>query len=358
MKAWRLEKLGGKLTLEDISKPEPRPGSVLVKIEAAVLLSYMKAYVEGSLPAYKAPETPFTPGSNAVGVIEAVGRDVWHLKAGERVVTSPYLVSGEHVEEPAQFLMGLTSFGGASDDVQEDWPDGVFAEYALLPAACLTTADGLDHLESAQLGVLSRCIVPYGGLLRGRLATGETLVVNGATGAYGTAAVLVAIAMGAGRVIAAGRRADALEAVARAAGSRVVPVALTGNVEADAAALRDAAGGGAHMAFDMVGQADDPASTLSALGSLRRNGRLVLMGSMTTPLPISYGAVMLSNIEILGQFMYPPGAYRRLLGLLRGGFLDIAPIRPRVFPLAALPEAINAAAAAGNLECVMLRPEA
>jgi D-arabinose 1-dehydrogenase-like Zn-dependent alcohol dehydrogenase len=91
------------------------------------------------------------------------------------------------------------------------------------------------------------------------------------------------------------------------------------------------------LAFDMVGQARDPNATLAALHSLRRGGRLVLMGSMTTELPLPYTTVMLNNLEILGQFMYPKSAYRRLLELLRGGLLDItrsAPafIRSRRFP--------------------------
>src|SRR5260370_160824 len=139
--------------------------------------------------------------------------------------------------------------------------------------------------------------------------------------------------------MAAGRAASALEEVARAGGRRVATVTLTGDVQKDARALRDTAGGGAHMAFDMVGQARDPNSTLAALHSLRRGGRLVLMGSMTTELPVPYTAVMLNSWEILGQFMYPASAYLRLLDLLRSGLLDITPIRPRVYPLAELPQA-------------------
>jgi len=54
--------------------------------------------------------------------------------------------------------------------------------------------------------------------------------------------------------------------------------------------------------------------------------------------------------------MYPASAYRLLLDLLRCGLLDISAIRPRVFPLAALPEAMAAAATAGNLECIVMRP--
>jgi alcohol dehydrogenase len=162
--------------------------------------------------------------------------------------------------------------------------------------------------------------------------------------------------MGAARVIAAGRNQGALQAVARAGGPRVATVKLAGDVQKDAAALREAAGGAVHMAFDMVGQARDPNATLAALHSLRRGGRLVLMGSMTTDLPIPYGSVMLNNWEILGRFMYPASAYRRLLDLLRAGMLDISAIRPRIYPLAALPEAMEAAATAGNLECIVMQP--
>src|SRR5258708_33826753 len=73
--------------------------------------------------------------------------------------------------------------------------------------------------------------------------------------------------MGTGRVVAADGNAIALEAVAHAGAARVAPAALTGDVEADARALRATAGGGAQMAFDMVGQARDPNATLAALRS-------------------------------------------------------------------------------------------
>src|ERR1700691_4408076 len=251
MKAWQLERLGRELRFNDVRTPELRPGSVLVRIDASSLMSYLKAYVEGKLPAYTPPPGPFTIGTNGIGVVEAVGGDVWHLKPGQRVVLSSHFVAPENVENPAQILIGLTSSPDAAQ-VLADWPDGTLAEYALMPVEVITPAEGLDHIGAAQLAALSRCIIPFGGLLRGRLAAGETLVVTGATGAYGTAAVLVAIAMGANRVIAAGRNKAALAAVAHAGGSRVATVALTGDVQTDAGALREASGGGAHMAFDMV----------------------------------------------------------------------------------------------------------
>lgn len=340
----------------DVDVPEVRPGTVVVRIEASSLLSYQKAYVAGDLPAYQPPDHVFTIGSNCIGMIHAVGRDVWHLQAGQRVAVSPHIVAHERVAEPAEFLLGLTAYGQTARRMQVDFPDGTFAEYVLVPAACATPVPGLADLEPAQLVVATRFLVPFGGLVRGRLTAGETVIVSGATGAFGSAATLLALALGAGRVIAAGRNREALAAVARAGGARVVPVALAGNVEADAAALRTAADGGADLAFDMVGRATDPAATLAALHGLRRGGRLVLMGSMTAPLPLDYRMVMMNNLEIIGQFMYPGDAFRRLLELVRTGLLDLRAIAPRVFPLAELPAALDAAATAGSLECVVVRP--
>jgi alcohol dehydrogenase len=356
MKAWRLSRLGGELTFEDVAVPAVRPGSVLVKVEATALMSYMKAYVEGRLPPYHAPEGGFTPGGNCVGIVQKVGRDVWHLRPGQRVLLSSLFQATENVPDPARILIGVTSFGGVSEAMQADWPDGSLAEYALLPASAVAPVDGIDEVAPARLSATTRFVVPYGGLVRGRLAAGETLIVNGATGAYGGAAVLLALAMGAGRVIAAGRNPDKLAAIAARGGKAVVGVALSGDVAADAEALREAAGGGADLAFDMVGGAQDPNATLAALHALRGEGRLVLMGSLMVDLPVPYLSLMIRSIEIIGNFMHRPGAFRNVLALARAGHLDLSAIIPRMFPLAELPAAMEAAATAGSLEQIVICP--
>jgi alcohol dehydrogenase len=355
MKTWRLDRLGGTLRLEDAPIPEPRIGGVVVRVEASALMSYLKAYVEGRLPIYSPPDGPFTPGGNAIGTVHAIGPEVYHVKAGQRVVISSHIVAGENAPETAQFLLGITA-GPAGKALQADWRDGTLAEYAHVPKSCVTPVEGLNAVSAAQLSVLPRFAVPYGGLSHGRLAAGETIVVTGATGAYGSAAVLLSLALGAGLVVAAGRNKAALEALARVGGPRVATVALSGDVEADAKALRAATGGGAHMAFDMVGGAQDPSATLAALKSLRRGGRLVLMGSMAVPLPISYLEVMLNNLEVIGQFMYPQDTFMRLVELARAGLLDLRAIRARPFPLEALPAAMEAAATVDALECVVVAP--
>jgi alcohol dehydrogenase len=238
--------------------------------------------------------------------------------------------------------------------MQADWPDGTLAEYASYPASAVTPADDLPQFSAAQLAMTMRYVVPYGGLLRGRLMAGETLVISGATGAYGTAAVMVALAMGAARVVAVGRNTAALDALAERLPDRLKTVAATGDCAVDADAIRAACGGRANLAFDMVGNASDPNLTLCALRSLMKGGRLVLMGSMTVPLPVCYTELMLNGWEILGQFMYPRDTYRRLLDLIRSGLLDMDLLRARIYPLAALPEAIDCAARANNFECVVI----
>ena len=110
------------------------------------------------------------------------------------------------------------------------------------------------------------------------------------------------------------------------------------------------------MAFDMVGGARNPNATLAAFRSLRLRGRLVLMGSMSTPLSLFYMKLTANSWEIIGNFMYPVDSYGRLLDLVSAGLLDIGAIRPRTFPLSALPEAMEAAAKAGTLECDVAQP--
>jgi alcohol dehydrogenase len=358
VKAWRLSLSDGSFSWMDTPEPAIRPGAVLVRLEAASLVSYLRSYVSGQLPSYNPPRGTFTPGTNGVGVIEQVGTGVYGLHAGQRVLLTGYLTVTENVAEPAEALLAMTA-DPAGDALLNDWPDGTLAEQAVVPAATVTPIPAaLQAVPGARLAVLSRCLVPYGGFLRARLAAGETVIVNGATGAYGSAAVNVAVAMGAARVVAAGRNQEVLDRLP--AIGCVTTVRLSGDAGGDAAALREAArgdssstgtaagaGAGADCALDIVGDADTPDATLATLRALRRAGRLVLMGSMRVPLPIDYTDLMISRREIIGNFMYPPGAPARLMQLAASGLLDLERIDIACYPLADLPAAMDHAAEPG-----------
>jgi alcohol dehydrogenase len=89
VKAWRLTAPGGELSFRDVPEPAVTDGSVLVRMHASPLLSYLRSYVEGKLTTYLPPEGEFTPGTNGVGVVESAGSDVYGLAAGQRVFCSP-----------------------------------------------------------------------------------------------------------------------------------------------------------------------------------------------------------------------------------------------------------------------------
>lgn len=358
MKAWRLEKLGGKLELKEVPIPKVRAGSVLVKVVLSSLVSYLKNYTEGKLPAYNPPSQEFTIGSNAIGYISEIGQDVWHLRQGQRVALSSHITARDNVKNPMTMLLGITKTGDTALPAQLDWPDGTLAAYVLVPAETLTPLDHLDHFTDVQLSALTRLVIPYGGLLKGQLAAGETLIINGATGSFGTSAVFVALAMGASKVIITGRDKNTLQELALKAGKRVIPVVLTGDVQSDAQIIHKAADGGAEIAFDMIGNANDPNSTLAALFGLAPGGRLVIMGSMTVALPIPYTYMMINNLSILGNFMYPKDALRKLLELVRSGQLQLDFIEPKVFSMPELFEAMEAAKSAGNFENIIINCQA
>ncbi|WP_353191209.1 zinc-binding dehydrogenase [Pandoraea pnomenusa] len=353
MKAWILERVGQPLVLRDIETPDVRPDAVLVRMEAVPLLSYTRAYLNGELP-YLYPEGPFTPGTNGVGAIVATGTGVHHFRVGQRVAVNPYLTSTENVDSPAEVLIGLTGISDDSGPLLQDFPHGTLRELAEFPASTLVSLDGLEHMPSARLATLAKFAVPMGGLRRARLVAGETVVVNGATGAFGSAAALAALAMGASQVVALGRRAESLAALARLGGERLSPVVLSGDVARDTAAIRSVASGGIDLAFDMVGQATDPSSTLSALRSLKRRGRMVLMGSMNVPLPLPYGEMLRNGWEVMGHFMYAPADYRALIGMVRAKQLSLETIDVETFDFEAIEAAIDAASAQAGLAATVV----
>jgi len=356
MKAWMLDEPGKPLALRDEPTPQPRRGAVLLRMEAVPLLSYTRAYIEGKLP-YAFPPGPFSPGTNGVGRIEAVGEGVFGFQVGQRVAVNPYWRADETVSEPEQVLIGLTGISAGSAPLLGDFRHGSLRELAEFPAATIVALDGLDAVPSSRLAALGKFSVPFGGLRRGRLAAGETVAINGATGYFGSAAALAALALGASRVVALGRRASALAKLVELGGGRVKPVVLTGERAADVAAIREAAGGGVDLAFDMVGQATDANATLAALRSLRRNGRLVLMGSMQVDLPIPYGEMLLNNWELIGNFMYTRADYLTLVALAASGQLPLDAIDLTTFPFAQLEAAIDRAGAAQGLQCTVVAGE-
>ncbi|MGO4716503.1 zinc-binding dehydrogenase [Bradyrhizobium sp. 2TAF24] len=356
-KAWRLHALGD-LRFDDVPTPAPADDGIVATVEAAMVLSYTGKVLSGAVP-YGLPALPFVPGTNAIARVVATGRNVGHVTAGDRVFLSPHLRADVPDREPAQILIGLTRMGEtpAIHGLQQRWSDGAFTEIAHWPAACATPLRGLDDRPAEELLGLAKLVVPFGGLQRLNLGGGQVVIVNGATGYFGSGAVMLAAAMGAARVVAVGRDSAALDRLRTAFGPRVAPAVVTGtDAAADLAVIRAAAGGAADAAIDLLGSAKSTSTTLSTLRALKRGGRLVIMGSADVPLEISFRELLANDWEIVGQFMYARTAPGDLAALATAGLLDLGKIAVKRFPLARLPDAIEAAATMRGLDLTAVIP--
>jgi alcohol dehydrogenase len=355
-KAWRLH-AHNDLRFDEVQTPKPAPDGVLVRVEAGMVLSYMGKVLSGAVP-YSLPPMPFVPGTNAVARVIATGDEVSHVKEGDLVFLSPHLRGDVPDPEPPQILIGLTATVAtdAALALQARWRDGVFAEMAHWPAACVTPLNGLDDRPATELIALAKLIVPFGGLQRTGLRGGDTIIVNGATGFFGSGAVILAAAMGAGRVIAVGRKQEALERLRDTFGPRIIPAVVTGEPDKDLAVIRHAAGGAADVALDLLGNAANTSTTLSSLRSLKRGGRLVLMGSATAPLELSFREMLANDWEVVGQFMYARAAPGQLARLAAEGLLDLSKIIVTTFKLADFKRAVDAAALMQGLDLTAVVP--
>jgi NADPH2:quinone reductase len=246
------------LELRDVPEPERADGTVLIDVHAAGV-SFPDLLLTRGQYQLKA-EPPFVPGVEVAGVVRSAPEDA-AVAAGDRVFAQ-------------------TGLGG-------------FAEAALAPAALtfplperLSFAQGAGMLMNHHTAVFALA-------RRGRLAEGETVLVHGAAGGVGSAAVQVARGLGAGRVIAV-VSSEAKAEVARAAGAH--DTVLAGDEWATGA--RELAGGrGADVIFDPVG-GERLGQSLRALAP---EGRLLVVGFAEGSIPqIAANRILLRNVDVVG----------------------------------------------------------
>ena len=210
---------------------------------------------------------------------------------------------------------------------------------------------------------LGVALVPYGGWLAAGLQAGETVLVSGATGSFGSAGVAVALAMGAACVVAPGRNERVLDDLARRFGPRLCPVRLSGDEAEDRNRMQAAAPGPIDCVLDILPPSVDASVSRTALMAVRPYGRVVLMGGVGmlggNDLALPYPWIMRNCIAIHGQWMYPQTAGPRLAALARAGLLDLGQYELTEFGLDQANEAVAHAAANGGpfrMTAVRLRP--
>jgi alcohol dehydrogenase len=206
----------------------------------------------------------------------------------------------------------------------------------------------IDPRQASQWCAINTLLVAYGGLLRIGLQPGETLLVSGATGNFGSATIITALAMGARSVIAAGRNQATLDDLKRRFGERLVPVKLTGDAARDTEAMKAAVGWPIDAVLDFLPPSVEAAVARAAIMAVRPYGRVVLMGGVGMlggdDLALPYPWIMRNNISIHGQWMYETAAVTGMVRLVRAGLLDLDQFAVTEFSLPDVNKAVTHAA--------------
>ena len=350
MKAAVLHAFGSPLSVENLPDPMLGTGEVMVDVVAAPVLSYAREVFSGERQ--YPMKLPMVPGCGAIGRVRAFGPDATHLNVGDWVICDPTVRSRDEVRMPDITLQGLSARGEGGLRLQQHYHDGAFAEQIRVPTENAIRIGDIDAGDAAAWCAINTLLVPYGGLLAANFQPGETLLVSGATGNFGSSAVAVALAMGARCVVAPGRNEATLADLQRRFGERVRTVKLSGDADADGKNMKAAAPGPIDCVLDILPPSVSTATVRAALMTVRPYGRVVLMGGVGMlggeDLGLPYPWIMRNGISILGQWMYPPLANVQLAALIHAGLVDLAQFKVSEFKLDQANEAIDHAADHGG----------
>lgn len=308
MHAWLCENPVGvdALTWKELPTPQPGRGEVLIRIEAASLNFPDLLIVQNKYQ--MKPALPFVPGSEYAGVVEAVGEGVTHLKTGQRVAC-------------------LSGTGG-------------FGTHTVAPAAlCMPLPAGFPAVDAAAF-MMIYATSHHALVDRAQLRAGETVLVLGAAGGVGTAAIQIAKAMGA-RVIAAAstdEKCALCQSIGADATINYTTHALPNGFRDAVKAATD--GKGPDVIYDPVG--GDFAEP--AFRSIAWRGRYLVVGFASGPIPsLPLNLTLLKGASIVGVFWgdfsrREPQANAAMMAELAGWYAQgrIKPVIDRTMPMAEL----------------------
>ena len=295
-----------------------------MQILAAGVLPYSADVYVTNARGYPMP-VPLVIGSSAIGRIAAVGPDSVKLAEGQLVLVDGYIRARDDHE--TSFIAGLhDGYSAGSKKLAREWKDWTYAEYCKAPLESCYVLDEKRLLGDLgytvnELLYMARMGVPYGGFVDVNLQAGETALVAPATGAFGGAAVEVALGMGA-KVIVAGRKMASLQKFVDRYPGRVYAVELSGDASKDTAALKKL--GPIHVYQDWSPPSAAGTTHIKACTSaLTRGGRASLMGGIREDLSWNYSTIMHNNIKMCGKWMYEPEDPPKLIRLVEVGLLKI-----------------------------------
>jgi NADPH2:quinone reductase len=320
MKSIRVHEFGGPevMRLEEVPEPEPGPGQVVVRARA-IGVNPVDTYVRSGQYASK-PSLPYTPGADAAGVVESVGDGVTRVRAGDSVYVAG-TISGAYA---AKILCDQFQ-------VQRLAPHLTFEQGAAVGIPYATAYRGLFQRAEAK--------------------PGETVLVHGATGGVGTAAVQIARAAGL-TVIATGGTERGRAKIAELGAHHVIDHRREGYLTQ---VLALTGGSGVNVILEMLANVN----LARDLGILARRGRVVVIGNRGT-IEINPRDAMSRDSSILGMSLHNASDEDRatihaaLVAGLENGTLK--PVVGKEMPLADAPHAHQSVLEPGAFGKIVLIP--
>ncbi|MBB4375141.1 NADPH2:quinone reductase [Bradyrhizobium sp. cir1] len=304
MHAWLCENPTGidALQWKELPTPQPKAGEVLIDIKAASL-NFPDILIVQNKYQYK-PSPPFVPGSEYAGTVMAVGEGVTHIKPGQDVAC----------------LSGT----------------GAFGTHTIAPAAqCMPLPPSMTHVDAAAF-IMTYATSHHALLDRGQLKAGETLLVLGAAGGVGTAAIQIGKIAGA-RVIAAASTDEKCE-LCKQQGADIAINYSQGNLRDAIKAATE--GKGPDVIYDPVGgELAEP-----VFRSIAWRGRYLVIGFAAGPIPsLPLNLALLKGASIVGVFWgafasKEPQANQAMMAELGRWYVEgkIKPVIDRTMPMAEL----------------------
>ena len=315
---------GRGLRVEEVARPEPGSGELLVRVAACGICRTDLHYLHGT-PTFKQP--PIILGHEVSGVVAEASDGAEQGRIGQHVLIPPVFPCGSC----RACLTGRSTICERGV-MLGNHRDGGFAEYISLPAdMALPLPDTIPLEEGA---VISDAVAtPYHALFnRGGVKPGDSVVIYGC-GGVGLSAV--ALAASAGAVVTAVDLAEKKLALAREFGAAR---AINADQVDATKEIRRVTGGGADVALECIG---DPRTIRGAFDCVRAGGRLVVVGYASKDAPLNVGRLMFREIEIVGSLGCGVQDYPKVLRILQSGAVDLKALVTHRFPLARIAEGFD-----------------
>jgi alcohol dehydrogenase len=355
MIAARLHQYGAPMTLDRIPIPEPRPTDVLVEVKACGIVPNL-ARVLANFFGTKTPDLKTMPplpaifGLDPTGVIAKVGEQVRSIRPGDRVYVNPARCCGScRMCRSAQPLdcasFTLQGYFGRSQEIMKAYPYGGLAQYITAPQDSLVKLPANVSFEAAaRFGYFGTA---YSAMKKIGVGPGQVFLINGISGMLGLCAALLALAMGATRILGTGRNMALLNKVKALAPQQIEVFSLDDGKDgpngSDAfmawtKSMTD--GYGVDCVLDCLPPGAPAAAMMRALYTLRRGGRAATVGAVLEVLPINAFWLMTNRISLQGSVWFTTGEGEEMAAMAAAGTLNTSVFENQVSPLSKVNEAI------------------